>query len=95
MNHVEYLLTCLAEESVEVAQRATKAMRFGCSEIQPGQGLTNAQRIGQELHDLFAIVELLGEAGVLEWNYDTHAIERKKAKVVVFMDYSRECGALS
>lgn len=47
MNKVEYLLACLAEEAVEVAQRATKAMRFGCNEVQPGQPLCNVQRISQ------------------------------------------------
>jgi hypothetical protein len=31
-----------AEEAVEVAQRATKVLRFGIDEVQPGQSLTNA-----------------------------------------------------
>ncbi len=95
MNHTEYLLTCLAEEAVEVAQRATKALRFGCDEVQPGQGLSNTRRIRQELNDLIAVAEMLEEAGVLVLPLEVDAIDRKKAKVAAFMEYSRSCGALS
>ena len=95
MNHTEYLLTCLAEEAVEVAQRATKALRFGCDEVQPGQGLSNTQRIRQELNDLIAVAEMLEEADVLVLPLEVDAIDRKKAKVAAFMEYSRSCGALS
>ena len=95
MNRTEYLLTCLAEEAVEVAQRATKALRFGCDEVQPGQGLSNTQRIRQELNDLIAVAQMLEEAGVLVLPLEVDAIDRKKAKVAAFMEYSRSCGALS
>ena len=94
MNKVEYLLTCLAEEAVEVAQRATKAMRFGCDEVQPGQPLSNVQRISQELSEVFALAELLEEEGVRILPLSSDAIERKREKVAVFMKYSRECGTL-
>lgn len=94
MNKVEYLLTCLAEEAVEVAQRATKAMRFGCDEVQPGQALTNVQRISQELSELHALAELLEEEGVRVLPLSSDAIERKREKVAVFMKYSRDCGTL-
>ena len=94
MNKVEYLLTCLAEEAVEVAQRATKAMRFGCAEVQPGQPLSNVQRISQELSEVFALAELLEEEGVKILPLSSDAIERKREKVAAFMKYSRECGTL-
>jgi hypothetical protein len=35
MNPTEHLLSCLAEECAEVAQRASKSLRFGLSEVQP------------------------------------------------------------
>lgn len=94
MNRTEHLLSCLAEECAEVAQRASKALRFGLAEIQPGQELTNAQRIGQEFHDLLAVMEMLEEAGALARPTDTHAIERKKAKILAYMEYAEQCGAL-
>ncbi len=61
------LLTILAEECCEVGQRVSKALRFGVNEIQPGQPLTNAQRISEELGDLFSVVDHLVELGVLDW----------------------------
>jgi len=42
LNRAEYLLSVLAEECCEVAQRATKAQRFGLREIQPDQPFNNA-----------------------------------------------------
>ena len=95
MNRTEHLLTCLAEECAAVAHRVSKALRFGLGEIQPGQELTNAQRIGQEFHDLLAIVEMLEEIGALDRPTDTHAIERKKTKVLAYMDFAQQCGTLS
>lgn len=95
MNRTEHLLSCLAEECAEVAQRVSKALRFGLDEVQPGQPHTNAQRIGQEFHDLLAVVEMLEEEGSLDRPTDTHAIERKKAKVLAFMEYAEQCGTLT
>lgn len=94
MNRTEHLLCCLAEEAAEVAHRVSKALRFGLTEIQPGQDLTNAQRIGQEFHDMLAIVELLEEAGALDRPSDTHAIDRKRNKVLAYMEYAEQCGTL-
>ena len=49
----QYHLCKIAEECTQVAQRALKAQQFGLSEIQPGQGLNNFQRLLSEFHDLF------------------------------------------
>lgn len=95
MNRKEHLLSCLAEECAEVAQRVSKALRFGLAEIQLGQDFTNAQRIGQEFHDLLAVMEMLEDEGALNRPTDTNAIERKKAKVLAFMEYAEQCGALT
>lgn len=94
MTRTEHLLCCLAEEAAEVAHRVSKALRFGLDETQEGQPLNNAQRIGQEFNDMLAIIELLEEAGALERSTDTHAIERKKSKVIAFMQYAEQCGTL-
>lgn len=71
MNKQEYLLTCLAEECAEVAQRCTKALRFGINECQPGQELSNEERLNIELNDLFTICRLLSFEGVDIWPADT------------------------
>lgn len=59
MNRLEHLLTISAEECNEVAQRATKALRFGLREVQPGQPLDNAERIRQEFNDLWASLDMV------------------------------------
>lgn len=52
MNITEHLLVIAMEETAEVQQRISKAIRFGLSEVQEGQSLNNAQRIMYELTDL-------------------------------------------
>jgi NTP pyrophosphatase (non-canonical NTP hydrolase) len=94
MNRSEHLLCCLAEECNEVGQRVSKALRFGLAEVQPGQALSNADRIVEEIRDLFAVVEILDEAGVLVMRLDDEEIAAKKLKVEKFMRYAEEQGAL-
>lgn len=95
MNKSEHLLSCLAEECAEVAQRVSKALRFGLTEVQPGQPLSNAERIAQELNDLIAVVELLEEAGLVPRTGTVLAIEQKKIKVRHFMEYAEQIGAIA
>lgn len=95
MNRTEHLLSCLSEECAEVSQRVSKALRFGLAEVQPGQDLTNAQRILVELIDLMAVVEMLADENVIVVGTSTApAKAAKKAKVEKFMIYAAQCGAL-
>ena len=93
MNRTEHLLTILSEECAEVAQRNSKAIRFTLEETQPGQPLTNAERIQYEFGDLIATYEILIEQGLLEWPSQT-AIFLKKAKIEKFLEYSQQRGTL-
>lgn len=89
MNRTEHLLTILSEECSEVAQRVSKALRFTVKEIQPGQELTNWDRIQQEFNDLCAVARMLG------FDYPKGNEGRLKvAKVEKFLAYSRDCGTL-
>jgi len=96
MNKTEHLLVCLGEEFTEVAHRCSKALRFGAGDIQPGQDLTNAERIVQEFNEALAVIELLQENGVLpSWHIlDRDAIGAKKIKIAKFMSYAETRGAL-
>jgi len=67
------LLDVLVEECGEVItecaaiiKRATKALRFGLEEKQPGQELTNAQRLAREIGDLNETVRRLVVRRVLD-----------------------------
>jgi NTP pyrophosphatase (non-canonical NTP hydrolase) len=97
MNRTEYLLACLAEECAEVAQRATKALRFGMDEVQSGQQLTNAERITAELVDLFTVATMLeGESRtrILPDVEDCYS-EEKANRVEATMAYSLSMGTLT
>jgi NTP pyrophosphatase (non-canonical NTP hydrolase) len=85
----------VAEEAVEVAQRATKALRFGTEEVQPGQALSNLQRMRGELCDLLAAFEMVYDEAGHQFGIDLDAIAAKKAKVEKFLAYSRELGTLT
>lgn len=94
MNRREHLLTIASEECAEIAQRLSKAIRFGVDEIEPGQNLDNTQRINQELSDLFGVIEMLFEDG-LPLFVDHDLADAKKRKVEKFLAYSAECGTLT
>lgn len=95
LNRTEHLLSCLAEECTEVGQRVSKALRFGIGEVQPGQPLTNAERIVGEIVDLFAVVEMLDAEGILHTGDHRAQIAAKKDKIEKFMRYAEKQGALS
>lgn len=97
MNRTEHLLTCLAEEAAEVAQAATKALRFGLQDTNPRTGTTAEQHICAELNDLVAVAELLRERGALPHldGTDNAQIGAKKAKVARYMAISEQRGTLS
>lgn len=97
MNTEEHLLACLAEECAEISEqcarvavRASKALRFGATEVQPGQLHTNVQRLSAELGELLAVAEMLEATGVIA----RASLERKKDRVRAFMAYAVRCGAL-
>jgi hypothetical protein len=95
MNHQEHLLTIVAEEALEVAHRASKALRFGLMEIQPGQALNNAQRLIGEFHELIAALEMLNDESRMQMlMVDRAAVDAKKVKVEKFLAYSLEMGTL-
>lgn len=95
MNETEHLLTIVMEECTEVAQRASKALRFGLSEVQPGQELTNAQRVMVEYADLVAVIHMLQDKGAMLPGLDFHMVMAKKEKVTHFLEYSRKQGTLT
>lgn len=88
MNNTQYLLTCLMEECAEVAQRASKAIRFGLAEVQPGQELTNRVRLERELADILVV------AGMLGLQPDEATLATKPERIAKYSEYSRSLGIL-
>lgn len=81
------LLTILIEEAAEVQQRATKLLRFGATEVQPGQSHTNAQRLTSEIGDMACMVGLLADRGIVDMVAVACSAEVKKEKLRKFMQH--------
>ena len=100
MTREEHLLVIIAEECVEIAKCATKALRFGLDDCEPGQPESNARRLCLECADLQAVLEMLAESNDLfdltakSIDMDA-AMATKKAKVERFLDYSAERGRMT
>jgi hypothetical protein len=110
MTREQFLLLKLAEECAEVSQRAIKQIQFGANQVQKagevagGQGpapkevgLTNGQRLKNELLDLIAIVKLLEENNqfpeiTFEEYIDT--CRQKVNKLNKYIAFSRSLGEL-
>ena len=90
----EHLLCILAEECAEVAQRASKALRFGLREVQEGQNLTNAERIVYEFSDLYSVILMMHQQNLLPRTIDVDAVKKKTDKLIEFLEYSKKCGTL-
>ena len=97
MNRLEHLLTIAGEEGSEVAQRASKANRFGLKEVEPGQKKDNVERLLGEFFDLVAMIDMLEDEGHLKVDLEVMGkhIEKKKAQVEKFLLYSKEQGTLT
>ena len=93
MTRTEHLLWILAEECAEVAQRASKAARFGLSEVQEGQKLTNKQRITQEIEDLIGVIFLMESENIIPF-YQEIGVADKQRKIEKYLKYSATVGTL-
>lgn len=84
------VLDILIEEAAEVIQRVTKMKRFGIEEVQPGQDLTNAERLSQELGDLMGTMQLAVERGLVSPTVLENQIPIKISKLRQFMQNEPE-----
>ncbi len=94
MTREEHLLTIVAEECNEVAQRATKALRFSLEEVEPGQEYTNKERLFQEFEDLVAAMKMLFP-GDLDKIPDSEKQFAKMEKVERYLEYSEYLGTVN
>lgn len=98
MTRREHLLIILAEECAEVAQRVSKALRFGDEEIEPAQGVSNSDRIFLEMADLLAVYDMLrAEKALPQLHVGSfnRRMEEKRLKVEKYLVYSEKCGTLA
>lgn len=79
------LLELLVEECAEVIQRATKAMRFGLREVEPGQERDNIERMSGEIGQLRAVIHRMDTAGLIDTEIVFRAMGEKERKLKRFM----------
>ena len=97
MNRSESLLLQVAEEATEVAQAASKCIRFGPTHTWPTREGQARERLYQEFLECMALIEMCQDEGILPDCIDAKdraAIEAKKARVESFMEVSRELGTI-
>lgn len=86
--HQSELLIVLIEECAEVQQRATKMLRFGTQEVQPGHHLSADLRLSNEVGDLLAIVDLLKSENLLSHKTIEQAKKLKTEKLELHLQNS-------
>jgi len=96
MTETEHLLICLNEECAEIAKRVDKALRFGLDDRDPTfEGAEPERlRIQHEINDLMAVVTILENRGIIGLCADPDRSRAKQAKILKFMEYARDAGAL-
>lgn len=93
MTKVQYLLTKLAEEANEIGVEALKCQQFGLSEIYEPIGITNEERLINELNDLQGVIAMLQDHMALSTDIiKQEKVLAKMAKVEKYMKYSQSLG---
>jgi hypothetical protein len=102
--HVRELLTILSEEGAEIGEllgliqvavaraqvRTSKALRFGIEEVQPGQDLSNAIRLGREIGDFLEVLDRLIAAGVIPQDSIDDGRASKRRQLAKFLQTEAE-----
>ena len=91
---LDHLLGCVTEEAGEVQQVIGKIIRFGLHDHNRGQKNTNLADLKQEVHDLYAVYQMV----MNELGEDIHlcldTLCEKQMKVDEYMEYARDVGQL-
>lgn len=99
MTSNEHLMVVAMEECAEIQQAISKALRFGLNNYHPDTpGTTNGDQIVTEFAQLYGVITMLVEAGVLPHFSATslrEVAETKKEKVRRYEELSKTIGRVS
>ena len=90
----EYYLLLLAEEATEVAQAASKCIRFGASHQYAGYDRSNIANLKLELNDMLCMIEELEKLGH-DLSRDEALIAKKRKRLVGYSDISFRLGVVN
>lgn len=83
------LLVILMEECNEIAQRASKILRFGALEVQKGHDLDNVQRMCLEIGDVQYMIRLLCDEGLISHAHIETGAANKARQLAKFLQTSK------
>lgn len=92
-DELRHVLLNLAARCDDVAQRAGDAERFGMDGVQPGQALTNGERLWRDLNYVAAYGETLASLTGQEC-FSRAAVVATKAEIEAYLRYPYECNSL-
>ena len=92
MNRVQYLFNLLSEEASEVAQNASKCIRFTPFHKSPKYTENNIERLQTEITDFVTIIQMLEEE--LRHKFDMTPSEDKRERVEQYYEISRQLGTV-
>ncbi len=95
MNAQEYMLVALIEECNEIAQAASKCLRFGLKDHGPFSELNNLELLQLEVNDFYAIKDILEDQHNIMLFRDPKLIEKKKIRFEDFKKYATDRGCLN
>jgi hypothetical protein len=81
------------EECSEVAKVTSKSLRFGTDHCLEGKPYANSELLVCEIMDLYAMIEMLNDEGIIELDH-YNLIDEKKERVEKFLLLSKERGHL-
>ena len=87
-NYEKELLVIFMEECNEASHRASKVFRFGVTETQPGQNLSNKDRLSQEIGDLLGMIDVLHQNNFLNDEVVNEYVAKKQDALNKYMQTS-------
>ena len=92
MNRTDEILTITQEECAEIIQVISKIFRFGLGHehISSHRGISNTDKLNEEVGDLLAMLDLLQEEGILDPAKLEEAKQQKIAKLKVWSDIYKD-----
>jgi NTP pyrophosphatase (non-canonical NTP hydrolase) len=81
MDKEREILLIAQEECAEVIQAISKCFRFGLDNVKPGKPKTNREHLEEELGDLIAMLNIMCENGMVNYDAVEEAARQKVQKL--------------
>jgi len=81
MDKEREILLIAQEECAEVIQAISKCFRFGLDNVKPGKPKTNREHLEEELGDLIAMLNIMCEQGMVNYDAVEEAARQKVQKL--------------